>query len=71
MTPPKSFVLPSDLVVSLTTIPLLLVLVGSRTLAKAVQQLGLASEEIFRGDRLPVLRVSEAETPNANSGENG
>lgn len=44
-----------ELLLSLAAAPLLLALVGGRVLTKAVQELGVFSEEIFRGDRLPVL----------------
>ncbi|MBW4691324.1 MAG: hypothetical protein KME27_06105 [Lyngbya sp. HA4199-MV5] len=44
-----------DVLLSLATAPVLVALVGSHVVAKAIQELGLLSEEIFRGDRLPVL----------------
>ena len=44
-----------ELLLSLATPPLLIALVGSKVLAEAVRELGLLSEEIFRGDRLPAL----------------
>ena len=50
--------LPTNLLLSLSTAPLLLVLVGSRALATAIQDMGQSSEELFRGDRLPVLKIS-------------
>ncbi|HEY9625530.1 MAG TPA: hypothetical protein V6C78_34740 [Crinalium sp.] len=49
--------LSSDLLVSLATAPLLVVLVGSKVLAELMQNLGQSSEEVFRGDRLPVLNI--------------
>jgi hypothetical protein len=49
--------LSSDVLVSVATAPLLVALVGSKVLAELVQKLGLASEEVFRGDRLPVLHM--------------
>lgn len=49
--------LSSDVLVSVATVPMLIALVGSKVLAEVVQSLGLASEEVFRGDRLPVLHV--------------
>ena len=50
--------LPTELLLSLSTAPLLLVLIGSRALATMVQEMGKTSEEVFRGDRLPVLKIS-------------
>lgn len=48
---------PTDLslLVSLATIPFLGVLVIGQMLNRQVQELGVASEELFRGDRLPLL----------------
>ena len=36
-------------------LPLLLGLVASKAMSQAIQDLGLLSEEVFRGDRLPFL----------------
>lgn len=49
------FKVPTQILLSLSTFPLLLLLVGSKALTKAIEELGQASEEIFRGDRLPIL----------------
>ncbi|HEY9641052.1 MAG TPA: hypothetical protein V6C57_11250 [Coleofasciculaceae cyanobacterium] len=57
------FKLPTQILLSLTTAPLLLVLIGSKTLAAAMTDLGQASEEIFRGDRLPVLHIPKHPDP--------
>lgn len=46
------------LLLSASTAPLLLFLVGSRTLITVLQELGQTSEEVFRGDRLPILNIS-------------
>lgn len=56
--PSSDFKVPTDLLLSLGTIPLLLALVGSRAVAEAMKDLGQASEEILRGDRLPPLKIS-------------
>lgn len=45
----------SDLLLGAATVPLLLGLVAGRILAKTIQEAGLLSEEVFRGDRLPIL----------------
>lgn len=46
---------PPAFLLSLATAPVLLALVGGKALTKAVYELSVFSEEIFRGDRLPVL----------------
>ncbi|MBI4782577.1 MAG: hypothetical protein HY785_14850 [Oscillatoriophycideae cyanobacterium NC_groundwater_1537_Pr4_S-0.65um_50_18] len=48
---------PTQIFLSLSTVPLLLVVLGSKALAQALNEWGQASEEIFRGDRLPVLHI--------------
>jgi hypothetical protein len=45
----------SSVVISLMTGPFLATLMGARTLAEALEQLGIVSEELFRGVRLPSL----------------
>jgi hypothetical protein len=50
--------------VGLGTVPLLAGVLGARAIALAMQELGAASEEIFRGDRLPILKIKP---PNADS----
>lgn len=59
-TPPSiDFDLPGNptLWLSLATIPLLLFLLSAKALFDLMQQLGLASEELFRGDRLPIINL--------------
>ena len=51
---PASVVSPS-LLVSLAATPLLVTIVTIKAASGFLEQLGLMSEEIFRGDRLPVL----------------
>ena len=46
----------SSVVISLITGPLLVALIGARTVSDALTQVGLASEELFRGERLPNLQ---------------
>jgi|GEM_PF-2297651 len=45
----------SSMVISLLTGPLLVTLMGARAVADALTQAGIASEEFFRGERLPNL----------------
>ncbi len=51
--------MPSDWLVSLATAPILLILGGSKVLADAALDLSQTSEEVFRGDRLPVLKFPQ------------
>ena len=49
---------PTELLLSLSTAPLLLILIGSRAVAVLMREMGQTSEELFRGDRLPILKIS-------------
>lgn len=46
----------SSVVISLMTGPLIAGLMGARALSDLLIQAGVASEEIFRGERLPTLQ---------------
>jgi hypothetical protein len=59
--PVPSVKLPVGILLSLSTAPLLCLLLGGRALAIALRELGLTSEEMFRGDRLPVLKIVDAD----------
>ena len=50
------------LLVSLAATPWLVAIVTLDAAGKLLEQLGLASEEIFRGDRLPILHLPVSET---------
>jgi len=56
----KNFVQPVNLYLSMATLPILGALVATTALQEVVLSLGLASEEIFRGDRLPILKKPES-----------
>ena len=56
------FSIPNDFLLQLGTGSLLLGLIGGKAVAQAARAIGQASEEVFRGDRLPVLPFPEAET---------
>lgn len=62
-----SFFSPCDLAIALATIPTLAGLVAMKSLGDMLIDLGLTSEEVFRGDRLPILNMpnmsSSSETP--------
>ncbi|KAM3090215.1 hypothetical protein ACKFKG_30690 [Phormidesmis sp. 146-35] len=49
-----------EVLLGLATLPVLVGLVGVNAIAQSVQELGMLSEEIFRGDRLPVLNLSDS-----------
>jgi len=59
---PPGFSLDSEILVGLVTVPVLAGMLGVRALAKGLRDLGSLSEEIFRGDRLPILEFSEPST---------
>lgn len=52
---------PAALWVSFATIPMLLGILAARSLTENLSELGRASEEIFRGERLPILNFPEPE----------
>jgi hypothetical protein len=55
-----------NLLISVATLPVLMGLIGGRMMSQTLIDLGRASEEIFRGDRLPVLHFSTAAYPPTN-----
>ena len=52
----KSTTLAGDAIVSVATIPLLVGVLAVKAGADVMQAVGKASEDIFQGDRLPVLK---------------
>ena len=52
----------SDLLLSLATGPVLLVLLANKGINELLPEIGLYSEEIFRGDRLPMLNFPQNPT---------
>jgi hypothetical protein len=51
--------IPATLIVSLVAPPWAMAIVALHSGTKLLEQLGVASEEIFRGDRLPVLHFPD------------
>lgn len=47
--------IPTDILLSLATAPLLLGILASKASLEFVQAIGKASEEVFRGASLPIL----------------
>jgi hypothetical protein len=54
-------VISPSLLVSIAATPWLSAIVSIRAASSFLEQLGLASEEMFRGDRLPVLHFSDVD----------
>lgn len=50
------FRIPPEAVLQISTGPVLMALLGGKALSGTLQAIGQASEEVFRGDRLPVLK---------------
>ncbi|WP_373543710.1 hypothetical protein [Chamaesiphon sp.] len=55
--PSHTHLVPSSLLVSLAATPCLVAIVAIQSAGELLEQLGVMSEEIFRGDRLPVLHL--------------
>lgn len=53
--PTLSFRIPPEVLVSLASGPLLLALLGSKAATQLLAEISQQSEELFRGDRLPLL----------------
>lgn len=62
---PSPSLLPTGLLLSLATGPVLVGIVGIKAVSLAVQEFGLWSEELFRGDRLPILNVPPEVDPSS------
>ena len=52
---------PQDWLVSLATTPLLITVLGTKALYEMLLNFSSSSEEIFRGDRLPVLHFPQSD----------
>lgn len=65
MTKPRKqpTVLTIEVLLSLATGPVLVALVGGKVLVDMVCELGQFSEELFRGDRLPLLKFPATSDP--------
>ena len=53
--------IPSDILLSLAALPLLGGLLAASSAAKFVASIGVESEEVFRGSRLPVLNFPQSQ----------
>jgi hypothetical protein len=54
------FSIPQSLLLQLGSASILLLLTTGKVSVKALESLGQASEELFRGDRLPILPFPDA-----------
>jgi len=61
--------LPVEILIGLATAPVLVALVGGKALARAIDELGHMSEEVFRGDRLPLLKFPTTSSPTMHTPE--
>ncbi len=52
---------PSDILLSLVALPMLGGLVVAKAAAEFVASIGIESEEVFRGSRLPVLNFPQSQ----------
>lgn len=52
-----------NVVLSMVTGPFLMGLIGAHALVEGLTQLGIASEEFFRGERLPSIPTGSKEMP--------
>lgn len=59
----RPHLLPVQLLIGAATAPMLAVLVGGKLVAKTLTEMGWMSEEVFRGDRLPVLHFPPTSPP--------
>ncbi|MBD1829221.1 hypothetical protein NDI47_06450 [Microcoleus vaginatus GB1-A2] len=53
--------IPSDILLSLVALPMLGGLVAAKAAAEFVASIGVESEEVFRGSRLPVLNFPQSQ----------
>lgn len=59
--PLEALIPPPEVLLSFLTFPVIVGIVTVETAVKGIQETSSASEEIFRGDRLPVLPFPELE----------
>lgn len=61
------FSIPQSLLLEIGTASILLLLTTGQVTVKALESLGAASEELFRGDRLPILPFPDDDDLNKQS----
>jgi hypothetical protein len=55
----RSSMLPPEMLISLATPGVLLALIGGKIVAQSITTLGLLSEDLLRGDRLPTIAIGD------------
>ncbi|MEH2308541.1 hypothetical protein [Nostoc sp.] len=58
------FTIPQSFLLQIGTASILLLLITGKTTVRALESIGKASEELFRGDRLPILDFPEERETN-------
>jgi hypothetical protein len=61
------FSIPNSLLLEIGTASILMLLTTGTVTVKALESLGQASEELFRGDRLPILPFPDDDELNTSS----
>ncbi|MCW5316901.1 hypothetical protein GTQ43_24720 [Nostoc sp. KVJ3] len=61
---PDLFTIPQSFLLQIGTASILLLLITGKTTVRALETIGEASEELFRGDRLPILDFPEERETN-------
>ena len=56
------FPIPQSLILQIGTVSMLAVLVAQKATTETMEAIGKASEELFRGERLPILDFPESES---------
>jgi hypothetical protein len=58
--------LPSELLLGALVPPVLLGIVAARGIAEVMTQVGLVSEQLYQGQRLPTLNVTDSNVTDSN-----
>jgi hypothetical protein len=61
--PARSPLMTPEMLISLATPGVLLALLGGKIVGQSVQALGILSEDLLRGDRLPMIPTTQAQQP--------
>lgn len=56
------FSIPNQVLLQLGTGAMLVGLVGGKAVAQTIEAISIASEEVWRGDRLPILKFPQTES---------
>lgn len=64
------FTIPKSLILQLGTMSLIGVVLGQKAASETILSIGQASEELFRGDRLPILPFPDASNTMSDTTDN-